>query len=331
MLSGSPSPLHRRRSGFTLVELLVVVTIIGILIALLLPAVQAAREAARRMQCGNNLKQIGVAMHAHHGARSHFPPGSIWPPNASASNPIGTVDGAESTWVTFLLPYMEQNNVYSTIDWTKGFGYAWYAPLGYPNRIVTQVFFPSMSCPSSNPVNREALWYGAWARGNYAANNGHGPQTEWDTAPSGRMAGVFFLERKPVELGGMESSEIRDGLSNTAFVSEVLTISGSVGGNEDVRGVMQYPEGPFYHDNHTPNDRTPDEVRPGYCVTDPAAPCVASSSERAVIMTARSAHPGGVNLLLGDGSTRFVNDSTFLTLWQALSSPAGAEIISGSF
>jgi prepilin-type N-terminal cleavage/methylation domain-containing protein len=319
---------YRKSTGFTLVELLVVITIIGILIALLLPAVQVAREAARRAQCINNLKQSGVAMHNHHSAKNRFPAGSIWPPIADAT---GNAGGSEATWVTFLLPYIEQNNVYGMIDWTKGFGKAFESSVGYPNRSIVTVFFVGMQCPSSNAVNNEKLWYDTWARGNYAANNGYGPQVEWSTAPSGRMAGVFFLERKTAGEAGMTAADIRDGLSNTAFVSEVLTIPGSVNGNEDVRGVMQYPEGPFYQDNHTPNDRTPDQVRPGYCVTDPSAPCQGSTSARAAIQAARSAHPGGVNLLLGDGGARFVNDTIALKLWQSLSSPAGDEIISGDF
>ena len=319
-LSPLPSPLSPR--GFTLVELLIVITIIGILISLLLPAVQAAREAARRAQCINNLKQIGVAMHNHHSAKNCFPAGYLWPPT-------GNVDGAESTWVTYLLPYLEQDAVYAMIDWKVAFGQAWEPP-SYPQRNVTQVFFPSiMECPSALTVDHENLWYGTWARGNYVANNGFGPQVEWTTPVAGRMAGVFFIE---TTMSGLGANEISDGLSNTAFVSEALTIPGhdtGAYGGEDVRGVMQYPEGPFYQDNCTPNDKTSDQVRAGYCVSDPAAPCIEVGG-RAAIQTARSAHPGGVNLLLGDGSARLVNDAIALTVWQALASPAGGEVISAS-
>jgi prepilin-type N-terminal cleavage/methylation domain-containing protein len=98
-----------KRIAFTLVELLVVIAIIGILIALLLPAVQAAREAARRAQCTNNLKQIGVACHAHHGAKGYLPTGHFWP----ESN-MGDQGGAEATWLTFLLNYVEQGAAPST-------------------------------------------------------------------------------------------------------------------------------------------------------------------------------------------------------------------------
>jgi len=330
MSANPPSKIHHLKSAFTLVELLVVITIIGILISLLLPAVQSAREAARRLQCGNNLKQIGVAMHLHHSALNHFPPGWICPPSAIVSNPYVSVDGAEATWITFLLPYMEQTNVYDMIDWKQGFGWAWDPSKNHPNRAVTRVSLPGMLCPSCSRTDNESLWYDAWARGNYAANNGYGPQIEWTTVPK-RMAGVFFIELKSAGAAGMGSNQIRDGLTNTAFVSEVLTVNGSVDGKGDVRGVMQYPEGPFYHDNHTPNDPTPDQIRPGYCISDSAAPCIGATDARAAIMAARSAHPGGVNLLLGDGSTQFINDSIALATWQALSSPAGNEIISTAF
>ena len=92
--------------GFTLVELLVVIAIIGVLVGLLLPAVQSAREAARRMQCTNNLKQIGLAMHNFHSTYNRFPPGYIW---ASA-----TLGGNETTWLTHILNFVEQNNLVNT-------------------------------------------------------------------------------------------------------------------------------------------------------------------------------------------------------------------------
>jgi prepilin-type processing-associated H-X9-DG protein len=135
------------------------------------------------------------------------------------------------------------------------------------------------------------------------------------------MAGVFFLES---QRRGRKVSYVSDGLSKTAFASEILTVD-PVGTNDDARGVMHYPEGPIYHHNRTPNDRFPDQTRPTGCVNKLLTPCQESNPGRAVVMTARSTHAGGVNLLLGDGSVRFVTDSIALAIWQALSTPSAAK------
>src|SRR5574340_77176 len=106
-----------KRRGFTLVELLVVIAIIGILIALLLPAIQAAREAARRMSCANNLRQIGVAIHGYHAAHDSFPPGNIIKEAGvcPGANPgVASEDGAN--WAIFILPYLEQRTLYDAYD-----------------------------------------------------------------------------------------------------------------------------------------------------------------------------------------------------------------------
>jgi hypothetical protein len=106
---------------------------------------------------------------------------------------------------------------------------------------------------------------------------------------------------------------------------------------EDFRGVLHYPEGPMYHHNYTPNSSVPDEVRSGYCVSVPGAPCDDSLFQaydnRQLTMTARSAHPGGVHLLLGDGSATFISDSIELNLWQAICTPRAipGEMVFGGF
>ena len=121
MASKPPLNIRYTRSGFTLVELLVVITIIGILIALLLPAVQAAREAARRMQCANNIKQVALALHTYESAKSCFPPGLIWDCPGSRCYVWG--------WSAYTLPYMEQQGLYDGIDFTQAWSYA----AGMPN------------------------------------------------------------------------------------------------------------------------------------------------------------------------------------------------------
>lgn len=320
-------------SGFTLVELLVVITIIGILIALLLPAVQAAREAARRAQCSNNLKQIGVAMHMHLEAKGHLPPGSFWP--------ISGTGFQEATWITYLLPYIEQGNVHAMADPALAFGAGSQPDWNWETSAAK---IPLFVCPSIGPMPpilpMPPTNEPAFAKGNYAANNGLGPMAEGaldsipiqrkatplpsfvptgTAVPGAQLAGVFFLN------SNLTAADIRDGLSNTAFVSEIYTVA-SEGALDDWRGIMHYPEGPIYHHNYTPNSTVPDNVRQGYCVSIPDAPCIGTSlgytsGDRRIAMTARSAHPGGVQVLLGDGSVRFVNNSVSLSIWQAACTP----------
>ncbi|MCX7428370.1 MAG: DUF1559 domain-containing protein [Planctomycetia bacterium] len=306
-----------KRIAFTLVELLVVIAIIGILIALLLPAVQAAREAARRAQCTNNLKQIGLACHAHHGAKGYLPTGHFWP----ESN-MGDQGGAEATWLTFLLPYVEQGTVDDMINWDLSFGHA---TLGR-NLGVISMTLPMFSCPSCPRVEP---WSGAYARGSYVGNNGIGPMQDSDLSdlPVNRpvpntgstspfTAGVFYLNSRT------KFRDMMDGTSKTALVSEIRLINSS----NDFRGVMHYPEGPLYHHNYTPNSSVPDEVRELFCDNPPfrEAPCVGTFTiwnPRLLTVTARSYHPGGVNLLLGDGSVHFVDETISQDVWWALCTP----------
>ena len=127
-----------RQRGFTLVELLVVIAIIGILIALLLPAVQAARESARRTQCSNNLKQIGLALHVHHDQKKSLP---------SSIRPGGLTTAPRIAGLTLLMPFLEQQNIYSAYDQTKN----WSDPINVP---VTSTPVSSFQCPSSPEPQR---------------------------------------------------------------------------------------------------------------------------------------------------------------------------------
>ena len=288
MRSNTPLPICRPRfcRGFTLVELLVVITIIGILIALLLPAVQAAREAARRSQCVNNLKQIGLGLHLHAESKGFLPDGHYWKAGSD-----GNTDGDEATWITYLLPYVEQSGLAAAIDLSKGFGCG-------DNATVISTALPLFECPSADPVKFQRAWVSippGWARGSYAANNGIGPMREstTDDLPLHRPAvtvggtsfknegGVFYMNSQ------MPLANITDGLSNTAFVSEVSGAS-----PDDERGTLHYPEGPLYQHNYTPNSNTPDGLEDGCCVSVPNAPCTvafASWNPRVLTITAHGA------------------------------------------
>jgi prepilin-type N-terminal cleavage/methylation domain-containing protein/prepilin-type processing-associated H-X9-DG protein len=306
-----------KAGGFTLVELLVVIAIIGILVALLLPAVQSARESARRTHCLNNEKQIGIAIIIRHDARKALPPGSVWIGDISAYDSNGT----ESTWITHILEYIEEVNLRGRLDWSRGFGQAWGDPK-HPNNFVLAMPLSIFTCPS----NLESKVYGThagaewWAKGSYAANNGIGPMIEVmqiaRPTPK-RERGVFYLNSR------LNFKDLVDGASNTVMVSEILVVpdNGSVG---DFRGVMHYVEGPLYHHNFGPNSGVPDGMRTDWCVNIPQAPCAGTYTAwepKKMTMSARSAHAGGVNVLLADGSVHFVTDDIELALWQAACTP----------
>jgi len=298
-----------------LIELLVVIAIIAVLIALLLPAVQQAREAARRSQCKNNLKQIGLALHNYHDSHLLFPPGAIQQFVGGSKN--------EATWVAMCLPYLDQGPLYNTIDFNQCFGCV--TNSSSPLYLVASTFLPVMRCPSEPQVGLVGPSI-PYARGTYAANSGLGPlHSLEDPHDATRVPGVTYTYGPFTMNSRTRIGDIRDGTSNTIAVSELRNAEGA-----DFRGVMHYPEGSLYQHDRTPNTSTPDDFRTGLCVSTPEAPCIGvytAYNNRAIILTSRSGHTGGIQTLLLDGSVRFVSENINLQTWQALGTIRKGEVI----
>jgi prepilin-type N-terminal cleavage/methylation domain-containing protein/prepilin-type processing-associated H-X9-DG protein len=190
----APFPLaHRRAAAFSLIELLVVVAIIGVLLALLLPAVQKAREAASRTVCTNNLKQIGIALHAYHNVHHTFPPGGIeWRPPRNLTN-------RQLAWCVFLLPYLEQDTVYKKLNLAKPFDHS-------ENAAGAAAVLPVFLCPSKPRTEYRVEGRGACDYG--------GIFGQALTGPNNPHNGTMLFD-KPVRL-----AQITDGPSHTLMASE---------------------------------------------------------------------------------------------------------------
>lgn len=329
---------HRR--GFTLVELLVVIAIIGVLVSLLLPAVQAAREAARRMSCHNNLKQLGLAMHNYAGALRVFPPSSITDGGASHQPWSGQ---------SMLLPYLEGNSVYSLINFSHGYhdgdNKAMYPPNG-----VAAMRVPVLLCPS-DPKDRVRTNASTQLPEHYPLNyvlsvglyQIYDPRTRAD-------GGAAFAPN-----AGMSPAFLLDGLSNTLAMAEVkafnprvhdavipatlpLTpeqVSGMISGGawSPENGHTEWVCGRAIHTGFT-TTFTPNTVVPHTVGNLTYDIDVSSSREgRSLtdvtygVITSRSYHPGTVSTLFMDGSVRSIAETIELVTWRALGSRAGGEVL----
>jgi prepilin-type N-terminal cleavage/methylation domain-containing protein len=284
--------MSRNVKGFTLVELLVVIAIIGILIALLLPAVQAAREAARRSSCLNNMKQMGLALHNYHDVHGRLPPGWIgYVPSTNAPDPEGVTGWG---WASMILPYMEQGNV------TQNLLRSDLAITDAANANARVLSLPVYICPSDSgdPVF------------DLNAEDGSGPMLKLAKANYIGVFGTLEIEDTPSNSNGafyhhsrVRFADISDGLSQTLVTGErsskldYSTWTGVVPGAAEAMARIVGSA------DHTPNH---------------ASGHLDDFSSR---------HPGGTHFMLGDGSVRFISDSINLQTYQGLTTRAGGEVV----
>jgi prepilin-type N-terminal cleavage/methylation domain-containing protein/prepilin-type processing-associated H-X9-DG protein len=316
------------KRAFTLVELLVVIAIIGVLVALLLPAVQSARESARRAQCSNNLKQLGIAVTSYADV------------NKSAF-PAGEYSCCWGTWLVGLLPYVEQkalfdnykhfgavqnqaNNAVSQTDATTRYG-------GSQNLPVTKTQISVYTCPSDSITASPNIISGITFH-NYVANHGNTTLGRLATFGKNLSGQPNVYKGAPfVVVSGWNSnpqvvrlSDVFDGLSNTMAFSETLQ-----GRDGDLRGFAWWNGGSHFETFLPPNTNQPDILEAiTYCKPGNNPPCDAPTSSNPTNIAARSRHPGGVQATMCDGSVRFVTNSINLDTWRAISTNMGKEAVS---
>lgn len=333
------SPRPRGRNGFTLVELLVVIAIIGILIALLLPAVQAAREAARRSQCQNNLKQLGLAMQNYHDVMR------VFPPLASGCNQGPSNSSNQLSFLVLSLPYIEQQAIYQQINFTN-------CPVPWNSYQPYAVEIPSLQCPSDLQPGPNFMG-GPWGPANQGSNQGRNSykacvgttiaDNQWGNNNNGLFAGSGQL--------GIAMKDVTDGTSNTVLIGEVG--QGNPGNRQDVIGnvainvgsTMDWSQtGPSVCQALVVNGRYTAAATMNYTWSFPGtrwndgdvyysgfntvlppnqASCLVDNGDRNWgIYTTSSRHAAGAQVVMTDGHVRFVKDSINSLVWNAMGTRA---------
>lgn len=298
--------LHRRRcdSAFTLVELLVVIAIIGILIALLLPAVQAAREAARRTQCTNHLGQIALAVANYESAFASLPPGVL-----DTSGPIQSVPkGHHISWLAHILPQLEQRNAYNAID----FSASAYAPA---NAAARNWGARVLTCPSDNGI--------LTGRGIVGMSNYAGCHHDLEAPIDADNHGVLFLNSH------VRLSDISDGTSQTILCGEKLLVQADLGWLSGTRATLRNTGNPI--NGSTRRGGVLEQIGEvpsfnpyaGAGGGGPAAPAKAPL----VVGGFESNHPGGAQAAFADGSVHFLMDNIDLTAFSQLGHRADGKLL----
>lgn len=317
-------PLIRsgRQRGFTLIELLVVIAIIGVLVALLLPAVQQAREAARRAQCRNNLKQIALALHNYHDSYQVFPPGHMWASQSLDLAPA-TFYGAGTgfSWGASILPQIDQANVYNQINFTS------FCCLQNPstpgeiqNTAAVKTPLPFVRCPSDvGPDVAATLALDGivqMAVSSYAGNGGSFDNSHNNDEGSQKANGIFMRARHPsittTTRGTKRINDLSDGTTNTVLLMETAwDISKSdEGGGVGIVGRKRW------YGSATGSNRLINEAVAGL---NPPNTAAAATIRR----SASSMHEGGVMFAMADGSVRFISENINHTgrLWADRNTP----------
>jgi prepilin-type N-terminal cleavage/methylation domain-containing protein/prepilin-type processing-associated H-X9-DG protein len=308
-----------RVRAFTLVELLVVIAIIGVLVALLLPAVQSAREAARRMSCSNNMKQVALGLHNFHDTYLRFPHGvydNMDQTGAFGPDPYGTTQDRRS-WFHDLLPFIEQSPLFEKFDAYMKTGAG---ALNFPDR---HTVVKTMSCPSDPLTPKVKTYVGpGWTEhqgfsGNLITLASSTYFNPGGPANSADLDGIFYAVSK------VKMAEITDGTANTAFVSETVLSQDHVW--HDIRGRYHNPVhgGVLFSTRLPPNSPVPDQFN--WCSPQPAkrAPCINTTTE--MFLVTRSYHPQGVNMAFADGSVRFMQQNVTLAVFQSYGTRNGGE------
>jgi prepilin-type N-terminal cleavage/methylation domain-containing protein/prepilin-type processing-associated H-X9-DG protein len=311
----------RRKAGFTLVELLVVIAIIGVMVGLLLPAVQAAREAARRMSCGNNSKQIALALHNHH--------------DTFRTLPIGVRARWGHTWQWDTLPFMEQQALNEVlirpIDDSGHSGGTDQRSLRIIQLARTPV--PTLICPSSphaNPEPRNINGLTNRATTNYLACAGNNAQNDNLTANTGMefSNGMFNAVRcrgagatATCDRQGYRFADVIDGLSNTLMFAEAEYLVDAAQGCDICD---RYAFFNFNADSGEGSDFS-EQLGSTFFAPSPRTRGIRNNGEREISYD--SYHPGGLNAALGDGSVRFIANTINLDIWRAVGSRQGSEVV----